>query len=152
MTSCSWSDPKFTSGREGQALPQFTLNNTDSVTKFTTSAIPNGKPFILFLFRPDCIYCQAETDQFLKNMKDFKPIPIYLITSYSYYSIRSFIDRYHLSNYPNLVLLRDSAGQCVQYFNASALPYLAFYTNEKKLYKVLIGKADIDLIKRTLPD
>src|SRR6266404_5960990 len=84
LSSCSWFEPHFTSSREGQMLPDLNLVLQDSVTNFRTSAIPNGKPFVLFLYRPDCPYCQGQISDIVKNMADLKNIRIILVTSYPY--------------------------------------------------------------------
>ena len=146
LGSCSWLQPKFRSGREGQMLPSFQLEG-DSLVSLSSKSIDAGKPFIVFLYNPNCPYCRAETEDILKHFSEFKNTRIYLITSYPYNFIRQYAEFYHLNKYPNIILARDSTSQVLKYFNAPGVPYLAFYDGEKKLKGVLIGKNDISAIK-----
>ena len=147
--SCAWFNPEYTSGLEGQALPALSLQLPDSST-FTTMSIPAGKSVILFLYQPSCPYCKVEIDELLHNMQYLKDIPIYMITSYSYPMIQTFARQHHLSQYPNIVLLRDSSQQLLDYYNAPGVPYIAIYNGQKRLKKVIVGKQDHETLKRAI--
>jgi peroxiredoxin len=152
VSACSWLQPTYTSGLEGQPLPDFDLTLKDSTVSFHTASITTGKPFILLLYQPHCPYCRLQTADLIKNITDLKDIPIYFITSYPYSSIRRFSNNYHLDRYPNIIIARDSNDQVLTYFNQSPVPYMAFYDSQKRLKKVLVGKNDFNLIKKSIPN
>jgi thiol-disulfide isomerase/thioredoxin len=152
LFACSWPQPKYASGLEGQALPNFNLILKDSSTQFHTSNIPTGRSFIIFLYQPYCPYCRSQLEDILKNMADFKNTRVYMVTTSSYLELNQFFDNYHLEKYSNIILARDSAAQFISYFNASGIPYLAIYDKQKKLAKVLFGKNDITVIKNNIPN
>jgi len=145
-SSCSWLHPRIKSGLEGRELPNFQLLK-DSSTAFNTSLISTGKPFVLFLYGPDCHYCNEEMNDILTNMKDFSKLDFYLITSDSLTSIKRFSAAHNLKNYSNFIFIRDTAMLLLNYFSAPGVPYLAFYDNKKKLTDVSIGKTEISTIK-----
>jgi hypothetical protein len=150
--SCSFFPPKYTSGLEGQALPDFDLTRQDSATPFRTSFIPAKTPFAVFLYRPNCAYCRSQLQDILKNIEYFKDTRLYLVTSYPYDAVKYFSNHYHLGRYPGMVLLRDSANQFFTYFNAPGVPYLAFYNRQRRLKRVVIGKNDFAIIKNIISD
>lgn len=149
MSSCSWFRPKYTCGLEGQSLPDFSLMRSDS-TQFNTASINKGQPFVLFLFEPNCHYCQAQTVDMLKNMQAIQNVRIFMITSYSNQWITAYSKYYHLDRYPNIVLERDSSNRMIKYFKTSGVPYLAFYDKDKILKKVLPGEQQFPIIEQVL--
>jgi len=144
--SCSWLHPKIKSGLEGQNLPSFQLGK-DSGSAFNTSFIPAGKPFVLFLYSPECNYCNEQISDIVTNMKDFNELDFYLITSAPPNLIKQFSDAHKLQRYSNFIFIRDTASLLLNYFNAPGVPYLAFYDNKKKLKDISIGKNDLSTIK-----
>ena len=150
LSACAWFQPHYTSGLEGQSLPEFDLTLKDSTKEFNTSSISAGKPFAILLYQPYCPYCQAQTEDILKNIADFKTMQLYFVTSYSYLAMSRFSDHYHLEKYSNITLVRDSSDQLLRYFNAPGVPYLAIYDQQKKLKKVIIGKNDYTTVKNSM--
>ncbi|HEY4287958.1 MAG TPA: redoxin domain-containing protein [Puia sp.] len=149
LSACSWFDPKFTSGKEGQPLPDFELHK-DSLTVLNTASIIKGKAFILYLYDPSCPFCRKETEDIVKNMNDLRGISLYMVTSLPYSAMNKYSELYHLSSYPNLTLARDSANDLLDYFKSPGVPYLAFYDEQKRLKQVLIGQIGFDKIKDIL--
>jgi peroxiredoxin len=150
LSSCSWFRPTYTSGLEGQILPNFNLTLKDSTTSFNTSQIPSGHPFALFLFQPYCPYCRGQLDDIIKNIADFNDTRLYLITPASYQSIDNFCQQFNLQQYPEITMLRDSSDKILTYFNAPGVPYTAFYDKDKRLKSVIIGKNNFTLIRDKL--
>jgi len=152
FASCAWFQPKFKSGLEGQKLPNFSLTIQDNQASFHTDSIPPGKSFILFLYRPNCRYCQEEMQDILNNFKAFSGTPIYLVTWYPNEDADQFAGYFHLKKYLNIIRLRDSASALLTYFKAPGVPYLALYGKQKILQMVIPGRTDISMLKNNLPD
>jgi len=114
--------------------------------------IPSGKPFMLFLYEPYCIYSRIEMADIVNHISDFKNYDIYAITTYQWSSITQFSKLYHLNIYPNVNLLRDSAGQFLNYLKAPGVPYFAFYNEKKTLRRILIGKNDYSEIQSIIKE
>lgn len=152
LSACSWFHPQYSSGLEGQALPDFPLMQEDSINPFSTTSIASGKPFILFLYQPSCTYCQAEMTEMLNNFTALHNVSVYLVTTHSFQSIRQFSNYYNLNRYSTIHSVRDSSGLLLDYFKAPVVPYLAFYDSHKKLLKVLPGKSSISSIKDIIAD
>jgi peroxiredoxin len=150
LSSCSWFQPKYVSGLEGQNLPNIDLMLKDGLTSFSTASIVTGKPFIIFLYQPYCSYCRAQTDDIVNNITAFNTHQLYLVTTDSYPQMKQFAEHYHLEKYPNVILARDSASRFLDYFKAPGVPYLAFYDEHKKLKQVILGKNDFSTIKNIL--
>lgn len=150
LSACSWFHSEYTSGLEGKPLPDFSLTIKDNVTPFSTAHIPAGKPFILFLYQPDCPYCEAQMEDLLDNILSLDQMSIYLVTPDSYPSIAQFSIHHRLDKYPVFHTNRDSSGILLNYFGAPVVPYMAFYNSEKKLSKVLVGKSPFSAIKKAI--
>src|ERR1700754_3360319 len=85
LSSCSWLQPKYKSGKEGQMLPSFNLILKDDSTKqFNTTSIAPNNSFMVFLFQSGCSFCQAQTVDILNNITAIKNNNLYLITKDSY--------------------------------------------------------------------
>jgi peroxiredoxin len=150
LLSCSWLQPEYRSGQEGHLLPAFNFRMQDSVTPFATTDIPEGKPFVLLLYRPDCGYCKQQVEDLQQNIKSLADIHIYMVSGSSYRAISQFADSFHLDHYSNFTLVRDSANKLLDYFNPPVVPYLAFYDDQKKLSKVLVGRSTFTIVKNII--
>jgi thiol-disulfide isomerase/thioredoxin len=142
----------ITTGLEGKAMPSFNLLLADSVTRFSTSAMPAGKPAVLFFFQPWCPYCKAQTEDMLKHMQAMKDIHFYLLTTAPYPLFKQFYDKYALNKYPNITAGIDTSFLSIMYFHAPGVPYQAVYDRKGKLKRALIGPSDMNLIKNIALD
>lgn len=151
LSSCSLFTPEYESGLEGKPLPDIALQPPNNKL-FNTGTITIGKPFVLFLFNPNCPYCQAQTVDILNHIQDFQRFQVFMIASDSSVIINKFTKYFQLDKYSNISVERDSTSQFINYFNAQGVPYLAFYDKYKKLKKVLPGKQDFPKIKQILSE
>jgi len=150
LSSCSWLQPKYSSGLEGKNLPGIALMSKDSVTVFNTKSIASGRPFVLFLYHSSCPYCNEQTVEIIKNISAFKDVSIYFISREPYTLIRQYSSYYNLDKHSNIIMARDSASQLLDYFKAPGEPYLAFYDSNGKLQQVLLGKNDFKTIQEII--
>jgi len=146
-TACS-RGPQIKTGLEGKTMPYFDLLLPDSITYLNTRDIPKGKPIVLFYFGPSCPYSQSEMEDIVSDMQQLKDIRFYIFTHAPFPAMKAFYQHYRLKQYGNIVAGIDSANFFEHYFKAPGFPYLAIFDGQKKLKEVLLGRSDIDLIKK----
>ncbi|HEY4337344.1 MAG TPA: MauE/DoxX family redox-associated membrane protein [Puia sp.] len=132
-----------TTGFEGRPIPSIPLQLADSATWLQTNDIPAGKAFIVIGFSPSCVHCQYLTLGIKKDIKDFKDIPIYYITADRFKNMMAFYRFYKLSEYPNIVMGRDSANILFRYFNKKITPLIAIFDAKKRLRRVISGEPTV---------
>ena len=135
-------------GLEGRLIPSIPLQLPDSTTWLKTDNIPTGKPFIVMGFSPYCTHCQKLTIDIKKHINDFKDIPIYYVTPAILKHMRSFYQFYKLSQYPNIIVGRDSTEVLFHFFNTTMTPLIAIYDSKRRLKMVIKGQPNAaDLAK-----
>jgi len=122
-----------------EALPSFNLLLLDSTTTFNTAKIPEGKPFVLVYFSPDCEHCQQETEQILAKMDSLNKTKFYFFSVEPFGRIKAFHKYYHLSNYPNITMGRDYTFFFPIHFKANSVPWVLIYNKRKRLERVYEG-------------
>jgi thiol-disulfide isomerase/thioredoxin len=148
LAGCFGSEPQKT-GKEGNAMPDFSILLTDSITWFHTRDIPTGKPIVLFYFSPYCPYCKAQAKEIVEDMDRLKDIQFYFISGYPLPTVKEFYGQYKLDKYSNITIGIDSANLISDYFEIPGIPYLAIYNRNKKLNKTFLGKIYSSQLKKT---
>lgn len=151
IAGCS-NPQRVNTGLEGKPLPAFNLLLSDSTTNFSTARIPNGQPVVLFYFGPFCPYSKAEMADILANMSHLKSVHFYVLTTATYPDMMTWQKIYHLENYPNVTLGRDSSDFFGNYFNTVGVPYLAVYDKQKHLKNLFEGKLDISALESSVSE
>src|ERR1044072_5080406 len=139
LYSCFNPEPIKT-GKEGETLPDFSLLLADGSKWDANSNIPSGKPFVVFYFSPRCPYCRVQTEELLKNMKKHNDVPFYLVTNFPLNEMKSYIQEYNLTKYPNITVGYDSISFIRDYFKAEIVPFTLFYDKNKKLSEAFTGQ------------
>jgi thiol-disulfide isomerase/thioredoxin len=139
LCSCINPEPVKT-GKEGQPLPNFSLLLANGSKWDANKDLPTDKPFVVFYFSPHCPYCKAQTEELLKNMKKHNDVPFYLVTNYPFEEMKSYVDEYHLTKYPNITVGYDSSSFIAHYFKAEIVPFTAFYDKNRKLSEAFTGQ------------
>lgn len=134
-------------GKEGEIMPDIDLLLKDSMTHVNIRNTVSKGPIVLFYFGPDCPYCQMEIEEIVRNIEGLKGIQFYLITPYSISDMQVFYKRNDIQKYTNIVVGRDYNFKFGKYFGAQSIPYLAFYSREKKLNAAFLGNVYFDQIK-----
>jgi thioredoxin-related protein len=127
-------------------LPPLKLFLVDSSTYFTKNDFKRKSNVLLMLFSPDCDHCQHETEEIIKHIDQFKNIQIVMATMMSFDAMKSFYQKYELSNYKNIVVGQDQNFFLIPYYNARNLPFLAFYDNHGNLISVFEGSMPIEKV------
>jgi len=119
--------------RKNPELPAFNIQLLDSVTTVSTYNIPNGRPVVIMTFMPDCEHCQKLTEKLLEGMDTLKNILFYMQSPMELVDIRRFANKFHISDYKNIVIGRDKDGFCPQFYMIKFVPFLALYDKHKRL-------------------
>jgi thiol-disulfide isomerase/thioredoxin len=147
IVGCFGAEPEKT-GMEGKPLPGFNLLSPDSSTWINTSQAPKDKPVVLYYFSPYCPFCKAQTKEIIEDMDKLKGIQFYFITPFPFADMKMFSKEYELGKYPNISTGFDTSNAMGNYFEASAVPYLAIYGKNKKLNNTFEGKIFSSQIKK----
>jgi len=138
------------SGLEGRLIPSFPLLLTDSTTWLKTDDIPTGKAFIVLGFDPWCKHCQALTGDITKQMNKFRDVPIYYVTPSPFNNMRTFYRYFKLSQYPNIIMGRDSTAVFFHVFDATSTPLTAIYDAKKRLKQVFTKPPTTELLLQSV--
>ncbi len=129
-------------------VPSFDLLLIDSTTILNTENIPEGKPFVLIYFSPDCEHCQKETEDIIKNIDSLKNASLYYITSDPFERLVVFKDYYKTNKYSNIILCKDYKYEFIKNLKPTTTPYSIVYNREKIPVAVFAGESKVtDLIK-----
>jgi hypothetical protein len=139
-------------GMEGRLLPSLDLLLPDSVTHFNTANIPIGKPFIVIGFDPFCGHCQGETKDIIKNIQQLKDIPIYYVTPYPFWQMKSFYEHFKLEQYPNITMGMDFRNYFFSQFKSHTVPYTTIFDAQKRLKRVFIGQTDAKSLAKAVAE
>jgi thiol-disulfide isomerase/thioredoxin len=138
FAGCFGSEPQKT-GKEGKRLPEFNIFLTDN-TWLNIATFTVDKPIIIFYFNPYCPFCKAQTEEIIDDMARLKSFQFYFISDYPLLDIINFSNKYNLAKYSNITIGLDSTSKVKDYYEISAVPYLAIYKKDKTLNKSFLGK------------
>ena len=96
------------------------------------------------LFSPECDHCKHETEELIKNMKDFEKIEIVMATSFPFDKMKEFYANYNLKQYSNIVVGYDASYILPVFYNVRNLPFLAFYDKKGNLIDTHEGTLPIE--------
>jgi thiol-disulfide isomerase/thioredoxin len=145
LVSCYGKEPEKT-GKEGKSLPTFSLLLMDSANIFTTTEIPKGKSFLLFLFGPQCPYSRAQMQSFIENKDLLNRFHIYVFTAAPFSQVKQFYDKYDLGKYSNITTGIDTKNIYGQYMQITGVPYVAIYDRNKRLKNSFLGEVSPKLL------
>lgn len=134
FASCSSSKP------EGETMPEFNLQLSDSITQFSTASIASGSPIALMYFSPDCEHCQKETSGILQKMDSLKQVRFYLVTNDELENMLAFKKHYGLDKYSNITVGRDKEFFMIRHFKGIITPYMVIYDKNKRQAAVFSGE------------
>jgi len=129
-------------------FPPVKLLMQDSTTVFSKENLPKKTAVLLMIFNPGCDHCQHETEELIKNMNSFKKIQIVMATVMPIAEMKTFIEKYNLAKYKNIVVGKDQHFFLPGFYMINSLPYLAMYDKQGKLLSTFEGTMKMeDLIK-----
>lgn len=127
-------------------LPPLQLILTDSITKYTKEDIPKKKPVLILFFSPDCEHCQHEAQDLVAHKEDFKNTHIIMASTYPFYRLKEFAEKYGLAAMQNVVIARDPAYFLLTFYNIRNFPFAALYNKKGKLIETVAGSNSMDKI------
>lgn len=131
-------------------LPSFTFM-TLSELPFNSLDINEG-PVLIVHFHPECEHCQYEISEILKSVipESFKTV--LLVSSANPDSIRRFLFRMNISDFPSVITLADTSYSFEATFGSSPIPTSYIYNSKLKMIKVLHGEVKTETILKYLWD
>jgi thioredoxin-related protein len=120
-------------------FPPVKLLESDSLTTFTKDDLPKKTAVLLMVFDPDCEHCKHETEELIKNIDEFKKIKIVMATTLPLQMMKTFEEKYRLSQYNNIVVGRDTYYFLPGFYHMKSFPYLAMYDKHGKLLSTFEG-------------
>lgn len=139
LAGCFGAEPQKT-GKEGKPLPDFSILLTDSITWLHSRDIPANKPFVLFMFSPNCPYCKAQTKKIIEDKDLLGNIHFYFISRFPLSEVKIYSKEFQLDKQPNITIGLDSANIVTDYLEAPGFPFMAIYGKNKKLNQAFLGK------------
>lgn len=125
------------------SVPPINLLKVDSTT-LTKADLKKNQQTMIMYFSPACEHCQHQTEDMIRRMDDLKDIQIVMATYSPMGELNDFINRYNLSNYPNIITGRDTKYMLQPFYKIAGLPYQALYDVKDSLITTFEGNVKID--------
>jgi thiol-disulfide isomerase/thioredoxin len=124
-------------------VPPFTLLKVDS-TVITKEMLASKKPTLIMYFNPGCEHCQHQMEAIIEHKDEFKNIQIVMATYAPMNELSDFIEKYKLTELPNISLGRDTKYMLQPFYKIGGLPYQALYDANGNLLTTFEGNVAID--------
>lgn len=131
-------------------IPEFTVYKAPDSTKFSRDDLNKKKSTLFFIFSPDCGHCQHETEMMLQDIHKFKNTQIIMITYLPYDEMIKFYNVYHIANYPQITMARDTKFFFPIFFKVQNLPSLFVYDKKGNFKKNFEGDVKMDSLTAEL--
>jgi cytochrome oxidase Cu insertion factor (SCO1/SenC/PrrC family) len=131
-------------------IPQFTVYKAPDSTAFSRDDLKKKKNTVFFIFSPDCNHCQHETESLTKNIDKFKNTQIVMITYLPYEEMLTFYHNYHIGNYPQITMARDTKFFFPVFFKVRNLPSIFVYDKKGDFKKAFEGSVKMEDILEEL--
>jgi len=131
-------------------LPEFDYQLLDSVTSIKSSEFKKDKPIMLFIFDPECMYCNGLLQNIIDNINDFECANIYMISYVKIGRLKEYSSSKKLNQYSNLIVGRDKSGATLKYFELKNVPFIAVYDKHHKLKASFHGVTSTSVLRNTI--
>jgi len=131
-------------------VPQFTIYKAADSSAFSRENLQKRKPTVLFIFSPDCEHCQKETKELLSKIDKFKRSQVIMVTTQPYEDMVQFYKDYHIADYSEITMGRDTKFFFPVYFRVQNLPSIFVYNKKGELKKSFEGSVNIDKVAEAL--
>ena len=131
-------------------VPQFEVEKISDGNTFTRENLKKKTNTVFFIFSPDCKYCQQETEDIIKHLKDFKNTQILMISHYPVDEVKAYYKQYKLEQYPQIVVAHDDNYFFPIFFDLKNLPSTFVYDKKGKLKKSFDGSVKVETILQEL--
>lgn len=120
-------------------IPEFTIYKAPDSTAFSRDKLHKRKATVFMIFSPDCGHCQHETDMLLQDINKFKNTQIVMVTYLPYDEMMKFYKIYHIANYPQITMGRDTKFFFPVFFKIQNLPSIFVYDKKGNFKKKFEG-------------
>jgi hypothetical protein len=110
-------------------IPEFTIYKAPDSTAFSRDNLHKRKAG----------HCQHETDMLLQDINKFKNTQIVMVTYLPYDEMMKFYKIYHIANYPQITMGRDSKFFFPVFFKIQNLPSIFVYDKKGNFKKKFEG-------------
>lgn len=119
---------------QAQVLPDFTFYRVDGHA-FGRRDVLTGKPVLFVLFDPTCPHCQRAVRHIGERYAAFSKAQICLVSMEDWTAINGFVAVYGgaLKGRPNVVILRDAAGEFIGKFKPVKFPAMMLFSRDGRL-------------------
>lgn len=124
-------------------IPAIDILLGDSATRYTKANIPKKTPVFIMLFSPDCSHCQQTAGEMITHKEELKDIHIIMATMHSLAEMNDFVQKYGLSQLPNLTVGKDVNYIFLGFYDVKHLPFMAFYNKKGALISATEGALPI---------
>ena len=114
--------------RKNPNIPPFKLMRPDS-TWFTNADLPKKKPVVIIYFSPECGHCQLAAQEISNSIDKLKDATFIWVSYYSVPEIKTFTEKYKLTQYTNFRFGRDPQYFLPTFFRVKFTPFMAVYDN-----------------------
>jgi len=129
-----------------ETFPDFSVQNSNGLYIPSIAKEIKKGPFVVFVFDPDCPYCQKQTRDLIENSELLKTIHIYMITIAPFNQMANFYKDFKLDTQPNITLWRDSGRFTLKFFKLQAVPFTAIYNKNHFLDSTFNGMVNTKTI------
>ncbi len=136
--------------RQFPDVPPFSIARVPDSSTFAKADLRKRKATIIMLFSPDCEHCQHETRELEANIDSFKNVQIIMISFLNYDLVKNFYQDYHIGDYPNIVMGRDSKFFLGTFYKIKNYPSIFMYDKKGKLTKNFEGSVPISKLTEAL--
>jgi thioredoxin-related protein len=148
FASCSYLDRQKVT-HAVKTIPSFDIQLLDSSTIVKSSIIPAGKSTVIIYFHTDCPYCQATTNMLVKNMDKLSNVQFYFLTPSAMDQTRWYKSYFKLDG-SNIMVGIDYKDSFEKKFEPAGVPYMAIYSPNKELLRILVGEPKLENILMAL--
>ncbi|WP_315814459.1 peroxiredoxin family protein [Paraflavitalea speifideaquila] len=138
ISSCESKDPVLL--ENNNIVPNVKLKSITDGTIVQVNEVSKGRELILFLFDPDCPFCNKQIVEILDNIERLKQFQICLITNADPEKTKNFYTSYSLDEYSNIDVLLDQDNRVATHYNIPGVPYILVYDKKMDFRKKIIGK------------
>lgn len=146
FAACS-PEPSIKTGLEGEPLPNFEMVLSNNKGVFNTKSLTSDKPFVIFVFLPDCPYSQQQMKELTSNIKQLKDYEIVAVTNAAPQSLGRFEKEFNLAQYKNIIIGSDTTFSYGNYLGAKGVPCMALYDKKRVLNTVFLGNTSYKILK-----
>jgi hypothetical protein len=115
-------------------LPPFDIVQADG-SHYRATEIPMGEPVLILYFDPDCEHCELFINELRRDLDAFEGIHIVMVTYVPLRTLKNFIEKTGMNNYPQVKVGTEGESFIVRYhYDVIQFPFVALHDKSGKLF------------------